>query len=259
MDDILLHTTSISLLTCNLAQPKHGSVRDQSIRRHNMRMGEHLPTTYLSRPATKHPQQCYIGHKTLYQAIALFQKTYPGGSSDEFKVIYLPFYRDRTLSKKGIPLEGRLRESMSEEEVDKLKAYVQRVGSSHSINFTFDTIIGHTRDSQRLIHFAGLKGEFDSQKALVEEMYSRWHEVGGDITSHEFLLECATAAGLVEVKVREFLESGKYAAEVDEMDAAARAEGVCCVPTFVVNGRKIEGAEDVETFYEILVEVKEGE
>lgn len=57
----------------------------------------------------------------------------------------------------------------------------------------------------------------------------------------------------------EVLESGRYAEEVDQLDSDGRASGNSCVPTFVVNGTRIEGAEDVSTLYELLVKAKDAD
>jgi hypothetical protein len=38
--------------------------------------------------------QCYIGYRTLQRAIALYQKTYPGGSRDIFDITWKPYFSD---------------------------------------------------------------------------------------------------------------------------------------------------------------------
>lgn len=95
------------------------------------------------------------------------------------------------------------------------------------------------------------------QRELIDQIYFRWHEVGADITSHEFLAECAEAVNFSESHALDVLRSGRYAEEVDRMDKEARENGVSCVPTFDVNGMRIEGAADATTFYESLVKAKE--
>lgn len=90
------------------------------------------------------------------------------------------------------------------------------------------------------------------QKEFIEHVYFRWHEVGADITSYEFLSQSAKAVGFPESEALDVLESGRYAEEVDHLDADGRASGISCVPTFIVNGTQVEGAEDATTFYELL-------
>ncbi|KAK4497495.1 hypothetical protein PRZ48_011946 [Zasmidium cellare] len=202
---------------------------------------------------------CYIGHRTLFQAIALFQKTYPGASSDDFKVSFSPFYRDRTLPDEAVLLESRLVSSLGEDKLQDVRTRVDRIGRANGIIINLQSLIGSTRSSQRLIHHAGTVGGSALQKDLLEQIYFRWFEIGGDITSHAFLLECAKAVRLNLSEATDVLETGKYGNEVDELDAQARRDGISCVPTFIIDGIKIEGAEDATTFYEAFVKIKEGE
>lgn len=139
-----------------------------------------------------------------------------------------------------------------------MKTRVERIGRANGININLQSLIGKTRSSQRLIHHAGAVGGSAMQKDLLEQRYLRWFELGGDITSHAFLLECAKAAGLDTDEATNTLETGRYAQEVDELDAQARRDGISCVPTFIINGI-FEGAEDASTFYEAFVKVKETE
>lgn len=246
---------SLSDVSSTLQNDYH---RDQSLLRHNLRLGKSCD---ISTTCTAHANdytQCYIGHRTLFQAISLFQKTYPNASSDEFKTTFSPFYRDRTLPDKAVPLEDRLVSSLGEDRVQNVRTRVQRIARTHGITINLQSLIGNTRASQRLMYYAGISGGVEMQKALIEQVYLRWFEVGGDVTSHTFLMECAEAAGLDAMEAAEVLETGMYSREVDELDAKAREEGVSYVPTFVIDGNSmIEGAEDIGTFYEAFVAVKE--
>lgn len=203
--------------------------------------------------------QCYISHRTLFQAIALFQKTYPVASCDDFKICFSPVYRDRTLPDEAVPLETRLVSSLGEDKFQDMKTRVERIGRANGIVINLQSLIGNTRSSQRLIYHAGTIGGSAMQKDLLEETYFRWFENGGDITSQSFLLACAKAAGLDPSAATTVLETGRYATEVDELDEQARRDGICCVPTIVINGTKIEGAADASTFYEAFVTIREKE
>lgn len=140
-----------------------------------------------------------------------------------------------------------------------MKTRVDRIGRANGININLQSLIGNTRSSQRLIYHTGVIGGSALQKNLLEQVYFRWFEVGGDITSHSFLLECANAVGLDATEATTVLETGRYAKEVDGLDSQARRDGISCVPTFVINGIKIEGAEDATTFYEAFIKIKEEE
>lgn len=60
----------------------HGPFRHQRLHRHHMSLG--MPDLLDTSGPRPDPTQCYIGHKSLDKAIGLYQKTYPGGSQDEF-------------------------------------------------------------------------------------------------------------------------------------------------------------------------------
>lgn len=169
----------------------------------------------------------------------------------------MPFYRDRCLHSEGVPLQDRLVSVFGEDRTNDQISRVQRIGRAHGINFTLKGLVGNTRDAQRLIYFARTS---EKRKELIENVYARWFEgEGGDITSHAFLLACATAVGMEEEDVSRFLQSGEFAEEVDEMDARAREEGVSSIPTFEINGTRVEGAEDASTFHEVFVKAKAGD
>lgn len=202
--------------------------------------------------------QCYIGHRSLFQTIALFQKTYPGASEDEFQLVWTPFYRDRSLPAHGVPLEDRLVSAFGTERTGNEISRVQRIGRAHGISFNFKGLIGHTRDCHRLVQFVGSEYGADKQKDLIERIYFEWFEVGGDITSQSFLLDCAAAVHLDKETASKCFENGAFAEHVDQLDAEAREEGISSIPTILVNGTVVEGAEDVSTFYKAFVGAKNG-
>lgn len=135
---------------------------------------------------------------------------------------------------------------------------VQRIGRAHGINFNFKGLIGHTRNCHRVIQFVGSGYRADKQKDFIEQVYFEWFEVGGDITSHSFLLDCAAAVKLDKETASKCLENGAFAKHVDQLDAEAREEGISSIPTTLVNGTTIEGAEGVSRFYEAFVGAKNG-
>jgi predicted DsbA family dithiol-disulfide isomerase len=52
------------------------------------------------------------------------------------------------------------------------------------------------------------------------------------------------------------LESEEDGAEVDELAARARRDGVRHVPLVDINGIQVEGAEDPSEFFEVLVQAR---
>lgn len=142
--------------------------------------------------------------------------------------------------------------------VNAIRTRLERVGREHGIQFNFDSKIGSTRDSHRLLQYARSVKGHEAQKLLLEEIF-HWHfEQGGDITSHAGLMKAANTIGLSEDEVTTLLQSDEGAEEVDRMASQAREAGIYSVPTIEINGRriKVEGAGDVSEFFEALVDAR---
>ncbi|KAK4632194.1 hypothetical protein CLAFUW4_03285 [Fulvia fulva] len=151
---------------------------------------------------------CYIAHKSLDQAISLYQKTYPGGRHDAFNFTFLPYYLDATAPSKGIPWEERVAQKNGQDAVNAIRTRLERVGRANGIAFGFNSRIGKTKDSHRLLKWARDKGgEGDQQKRLLETIFE-WHfERDGDITDRQGLVTAVIASNLPEAEALQLLES----------------------------------------------------
>ncbi|KAH0345245.1 DSBA oxidoreductase, partial [Aureobasidium melanogenum] len=198
---------------------------------------------------------CYIGLKTLEQAVYLYQRTYPNGSKDTFRITWSPYYLDPHAPTPGILASTRIAQKNGIERAEGIKMRLKRVGKAHGINFTFAGKVGNTRDSHRLIYLAGFKGG-EVQMALAKELFRVHFEGEADVNSHNDLLAAGVSVGLARNEMMEWLESGNGGAEVDDEAQRARDSGVNSVPTFEINGRRIEGAEDPSAFYEVFTSMK---
>lgn len=132
---------------------------------------------------------------------------------------------------------------------------LKRVGQAHGINFSFAGKVGNARDSHRMMYLAGLKGE-DVQMKLAKELFAMHFEGDTDVTCHDDLLKASIAAGLAREEAKEWLHSDNGGAEVDEEAQRARDSGVSSVPTFEINGTRLEGAEDPSAFYQVFADNK---
>ncbi|KEQ99504.1 hypothetical protein AUEXF2481DRAFT_180699 [Aureobasidium subglaciale EXF-2481] len=178
---------------------------------------------------------CYIGLKTLEHSIHLFKTTYPIASHDIFSITWSPYYLNPFAPTPGILASTRIAQKNGAERAEGIKLRLSRVGRAHGINFTFSGKVGNTRDSHRLILLAGQKGE-DVQGRVVEEFFRDHFEGEGDVS-----LRC------------DLVKGGE---EVDREAGRARDSGVTSVPTFEINGKRLEGAEDPSAFYEMFAEIK---
>ncbi|KAG9843983.1 DSBA oxidoreductase, partial [Aureobasidium melanogenum] len=196
---------------------------------------------------------CYIGLKTLEEAISLYQRTYPGGSKDTFHITWSPY--DPHAPIPGILASTRIAQKNGIERAEGIKMRLKRVGKSHGIDFTFAGKVGNTRVSHRLLYLASLKGE-EMQMALAKELFRVHFEGDADVSSHDDLIEAGIAVGLAPEEMKEWLQSGNGGAEVDDEAQRARDSGINSVPTFEINGKRLEDAADPSVFYELFVGIK---
>ncbi|KAK4505524.1 hypothetical protein PRZ48_003487 [Zasmidium cellare] len=141
--------------------------------------------------------------------------------------------------------------------LNAIRTRLERVGRENGIQFNFESKIGSTRDSHRLLNYARQHGP-GWDKSLLEAIF-RWHfEEGGDITSHEGLTKVATSVGLPEDEVSKLLASDENAAAVDTLASLARQKGIYSVPTIEINRKRInvEGAGDVSEFFEAIINAR---
>ncbi|KAH0375725.1 DSBA oxidoreductase, partial [Aureobasidium melanogenum] len=193
--------------------------------------------------------------KTLEQAISLYQRTYPDGSKDTFHITWSPYYLDPLALTPGILASTRIAQKNGIERAKGIKMRLKRVGKTHGIDFTFAGKVGNTRDSHRLLYLAGLKGD-EVQMALAKELFRAHFEGDADVSSHDDLIEAGVTVGLVREEMKEWLDCGNGGPEVDDEAQRARDSGVNSVPTFEINGRRLEGAEDPSAFYELFASIK---
>jgi predicted DsbA family dithiol-disulfide isomerase len=140
------------------------------------------------------------------------------------------------------------------------------VGESEGIAFKFGGNTGSTRDSHRLLWYAGQEeakqgpgsGIGGLQTRVVEKLFAAYFEEEKNITDPRVLLEAGVEAGLDRASVEKLLDSEEGGAEVDSEAKAAARRLVTGVPYFSVQGQySVEGADEPETFLEIFEKLKE--
>jgi len=156
-------------------------------------------------------------------------------------------------------MRQRIADKNGEVMAEGIKTRLLRVGRAAGIVFDFEGRLGSTRDAHRLLWRVGKRSGGEAQTRLAESLFAKVFEEKGDVTRRADLVDAATRVGVERGQAEEWLESGVGGEEVDEEARGARESGVRHVPTFEVNGRRIEGAEDGGVFYEAFVAVKERE
>ncbi|KAH7029230.1 DSBA-like thioredoxin domain-containing protein, partial [Microdochium trichocladiopsis] len=191
---------------------------------------------------------CYVGKKRLDQAIELYRKVYPTGKDDTFTISWSAFQLDPTSPKKGVPLNERMAQKFGAAAVPRLHERLSTIGRDVGIDFSFDSRVGNTRDSHRVIQLGKTKG-LEVENRVVLELFKTYFENNGDITSWEDLVAAAERAGLEQAEVREWLESGKGGEEVDAEVGKAQARDIHGVPHFTIQDQfEVGGAQDAEGF-----------
>ena len=201
-------------------------------------------------------EQCYIGLKRLQKAIAIYQKTVPGGSVDEFHVSWEPYYLDRNPPPQSIPKRARMLQRFGNEEaMEKAIELLKRRGYAEGIDFKFDGKIGSTRASHKIIKLAGLKsGEL--QNRVVESLFLGHLEENKDIDEFDDLVEMAARGGLEREEVKDLLRRDGDEG-VDREASKARESGINGVPRFLINSEAIDGAQDPSDFFDLFLTLKE--
>src|SRR5579859_8063407 len=202
--------------------------------------------------------------------MATHQKSHP---DTKFKVSWHPFYLDPTVRETEDKL-ARYERKFGKARMAQMIPYMAAVGGSVGIQFKYGGQIGNTRDSHRLIAFAGEKGG-DYQDKLVEKLFHAYFEINEDISDKEVLARIATEAGVFESKEEalEFLKSEKLGPKVDEeVDFNQYRRGISGVPHFIIEGEisedhevntldqeEIGGAQDPRIFEQIFAQIDRSE
>jgi len=235
---------------------------------------------------TNSNHQCYIGKKRLDKAISLYRATYPGGRNDTFTVNWKAYYLDATAPVPGISISERLRQkvassrSSDSEDLDavvkKLQDRLVGMGRQEGIAISQEGKIGNTRSAHRAILFSkkhsNTNTDTDTEtdipdnvpnpkahNAFVAALFYAYFEGTADITSHKDLADVAESVGLDRAAMLAWLDNGDGGQEVDAEDRAARVRGLMGVPNFTVQGQQLDGAQDVESFLDLFVRIKESE
>jgi predicted DsbA family dithiol-disulfide isomerase len=103
-----------------------------------------------------------------------------------------------------------------------------------AMNSGADSRIVNTFDAHRLLHWAEQSG---TPLALKHALFTAYFTDQRDVSAHDVLIDCATAAGLNGDEARAILTSDRYTAEVRAEETYWRREGITAVPTMIVEGK----------------------
>jgi protein-disulfide isomerase len=95
-------------------------------------------------------------------------------------------------------------------------------------------------------------GEQDRFWAMRERLYERQHQWRRAGPEREIFREMAAEAGLDGESFERCLESGEASPRIEHSNALAREAGIRATPTFLINGRSVEGALPPDHFRALL-------
>jgi predicted DsbA family dithiol-disulfide isomerase len=113
----------------------------------------------------------------------------------------------------------------------------------------------NTFDAQRLLHWAAESGK---QLALMHALISAYFTDAKNVSDQDVLCDLAQSVGLDENETRAVLGSGRFAAEVRQLQTKYRQLGIQSVPSMIVNGRYvISGSQPAARYEQILRDIAE--
>ena len=110
----------------------------------------------------------------------------------------------------------------------------------------------HTYNSRLAQELGKWADTSDKGDAFHDAMYRAYFVDARNIGDAEALLEVAEAVGLATDEARQVLETRSFEAAVDADWAKSRELGVTGVPTFVVGGYGVVGAQPYEALEQLL-------
>ena len=189
---------------------------------------------------------CFIGKRRFERAVA----DWDGDVEVEFHSFELA--PDTPVDFEGSEVDFLAHhKGMDAAQVEQMLSQMTALAADEGLSYDFDAL-RHTKTllAHQALHFAKAQG---LQRELKERLLSAYFEQGRHLGRVDELVALGADVGLDADALREALESGTYASDVDADIAQARAYGINGVPFFVFDGRLgVSGAQAPETFREVL-------
>lgn len=183
---------------------------------------------------------CFVGKKNLDKAVAASKDQY------DFEIRWHPYQLDPNSPKEGVVKREHYHEKFGPQ-FARMEARMSEVFKKLGLEYNLSGLTGNTLDSHRLIYFAGQQGP-DKQHNVVEELCIGYFTQAKYVGDWEFLLECATKAG-VEGAAEFLLDPNNGVKEVKE-ELEKYSAHLGGVPFYLINNgkQKLSGAQPPEVF-----------
>ena len=147
------------------------------------------------------------------------------------------------------PKEGRLTaEYFKGRDMNRMKQYIEDFGKDVGMKLN-GNILANSRLSLAANNFARGKGHFE---AFHEAIFRANFEEGKNIGDLPTLLDIAKEVGLDPQELKQYLEDESNLQKVDRSSKEAQERGITGVPTFIINGKAVVGAQTIEVIQEFI-------
>jgi len=196
---------------------------------------------------------CYIGKRKFEKALEQFEH------KGEVEITWKSFQLNPGMeTDPGKNINQYLAEikGWSLEQAKEMNARVTQMAEAVGLKYDFDkAVVANSFDAHRLIQLAKTKGKGDEAE---ERLFKAYFTEGSNIADKETLIAIAESIGLDKAEVREMLDSGKFAGNVQEDINESQQIGVRGVPFFVFNRKyAVSGAQESDAFLEVLRKASE--
>jgi len=186
---------------------------------------------------------CYLGRARLGQALA----------GDDRPAVIRPFPLSPDTPPEGRDLEAYLRAKgiSADAAVARLAPLLAAEGLPYPTELA-GRRVWNTRRAQELALWAEQQGDPAKLEALHDRLFRAYQVENLDVYDLDVLAQLADEVGLDGALGRAAVEQGEFAAERERWWQTATRAGIRGVPTYVVDGRGVVGAQPVEVLREFL-------
>ena len=135
-------------------------------------------------------------------------------------------------------------------DIPSMLARLEGVARAENLVFGPRSMTYNSRRAQELGKWAAAQGQGD---AFHHAAFQAYFADGLNLHDLAVLRGLAQAVGLAPDQAEAVVQSGDYAAAVDQDWQLARTLGISAVPTFVLNGRGLVGAQPYEELERLVV------
>ncbi len=156
------------------------------------------------------------------------------------------------------PEEGSALEELGMDEgyIEWARSSVERLAKDVNLELKLPSMVSNSRMALEIAEYAKKSGKFDEYHHEVFKAY--WLE-GKDIGNSDELFAIAERTGLDVNDLKDYLESGKGAEEIAGHLREIRDLGISGVPTFLIGGKLVVGAQPYEVIKKAVEEAITGD